>query len=235
MLIAYAAAKRGPPVGRIRTAAILRRRSPRRSTALRRETPCLCLARRSAHRPLPRRRGLSRYSFGLRQTRRLSPRGRQTPFARDRKACPPRGVAGLHPVVVGHPARFVSCSRPPRAAPCGPPPSRCAIHSPLRSPRRSYRHLHQTGPYPQQNRPCLHENNVRRMMCPTLVLKYLATLHPEEGPATAHGRRRKPESGVYDPPSLGRDISSWLPTVNGRLRPNQGISGRPGESPDATR
>ena len=115
--IAYAAAKRGPPVGRIRTAAILRRRSPRRSTALRRETPCLCLARRSAHRPLPRRRGLSRYSFGLRQTRRLSPRGRQTPFARDRKACPPRGVAGLHPVVVGHPARFVSCSRPPRAAP----------------------------------------------------------------------------------------------------------------------
>ncbi len=34
MFIAYAAAKRGPPVGRIRTAAILRRRSPRRSNSL---------------------------------------------------------------------------------------------------------------------------------------------------------------------------------------------------------
>ena len=52
--------------------------------------------------------GLARTMFAARA---------RTPFARDRKACPPRGVAGLHPVVVGHPARFVSCSRPPRAAP----------------------------------------------------------------------------------------------------------------------
>jgi hypothetical protein len=170
MFVAYAAAKRGPPVGRIRTAAIPGGAPRADPTALRRKTPCLCLARRSAHRPLPRRRGLSRCAYGLRQTRRLSPRGRRTPFARDRNACPPRGVAGLHPVVVVHPARFVSCSRPPRAAPCGPPPSGFALHSPLRSPRRSFRHLHQTGPDSQQNRPCLHENNVHRMMCPTLVL-----------------------------------------------------------------
>ena len=125
MFVAYAAAKRGPPVGRIRTAAILGGAPRADPTALRRETPCLCLARRSAHRPLPRRRGLSRCTYGLRQTRRLSPRGRRTPFARDRNACPPRGVAGLHPVVVGHPARFVSCFAPAQGGPAArPPPSR---------------------------------------------------------------------------------------------------------------
>ena len=76
MFVAYAAAKRGPPVGRIRTAAIPGGAPRAEPTALRRETPCLCLARRSAHRPLPGRRGLSRCTYGLRQTRRLSPRGR---------------------------------------------------------------------------------------------------------------------------------------------------------------
>ena len=58
--------------------------------------------------------GLARTMFAARA---------RTPFARDRKACPPRGVAGLHPVVVGHPARFVSrCARPGRPR-CDPPPS----------------------------------------------------------------------------------------------------------------
>ena len=120
MLIAYAAAKRGPPVGRIRTAAIPGGAPRADPAALRRETPCLCLARRSAHRPLPRRRGLLRYTYGLRQTRRLSPRGRGHHSRMTAALVRSGGVAGTHPVAAGPHARFVSlCARPgrPRCAP----------------------------------------------------------------------------------------------------------------------
>lgn len=207
MLIAYAAAKRGPSVGRIRTAAIPggapradpaaeqplapRRNSSEISLASGRRAPgqtetlrwrfasdALALRKRSPFRRITPRRHVARrirqggrlrlnagrayassgvdpafpvslmlwrngakrrLAFvspavprmdhcrcaarsiallsGLRQTRRLLARGRWTPFAHDRCAGPTRGVASLHPVVVGPHARFVSCSRPPRVAP----------------------------------------------------------------------------------------------------------------------
>lgn len=57
------------------------------------------------------------YTYGLRQTRRLSPRGRRTPFARDRKALSGDRGSGPSPQLASHPARFVSFWRPPRSAP----------------------------------------------------------------------------------------------------------------------
>jgi len=153
MLIAYAAAKRGPPVGRIRTAAILQRRSPRRSNSLasRDALPLSCPSFR-AQTTAEAARSFALHLRPSPNAPTLAARAR-TPFARDRKACPPRGVAGLHPVVVGHPARFVSrCARPgrPRCAPSALAPP--ALHLPLR-PRGGpgdLSDLQQTHPNPQQ-------------------------------------------------------------------------------------
>ena len=203
MFVAYAAAKRGPPVGRIRTAAEalpapiqqpnspsrpgeIRRRSRwppvcaalaignasladccrrlalRKRSPFRRITPWRHVARRirqggrlrlnagrayassgvapafPASLMLWRNGGKRRLAFvstavppqttaeaarsfvstyGLRQTRRLSPRGRRTPFARDRKALSGDRGSKPSPQLASHPARFVSFSRPPRAAP----------------------------------------------------------------------------------------------------------------------
>ena len=134
MFVACAAAKRGPPVGRIRTAAIPGGAPRAEPTASRRETPCLCLARRSAHRPLPRRRGLSRYSYGLRQTRRLSPRGRGHHSRMTAALVWREGLRALTP----SPPDLMRDSCPYAPAQGGPaarpPPSRSALHPP-RLPR----------------------------------------------------------------------------------------------------
>lgn len=86
MFVAYAAAKRGPPVGRIRTAAEALPAPIQQPCGERRLAFVSPDASRTDH--CRGRHGLSRCTYGLRQTRRLSPRGRRTPFAHDRCAGP---------------------------------------------------------------------------------------------------------------------------------------------------
>ena len=216
MLVAYAAAKRGPPVGRIRTAAEalpapsqqpnsqqpnspshpgeIRRRSrwppvgahpvkpkrcagglprmrwpcgnarlpsnhsvaprcashqtrrsaaPKRGTSLRklrrrsrvsrlahalaqrrRETPCLLSRPPFRRRPLPKRRGLSATltDFAKRADSRRAGAGHHSHGTA--KPCPATGAPGHRPSSPAIPRDSCPYLRPPRAAPCGPPPSR---------------------------------------------------------------------------------------------------------------
>ena len=132
-----ASPKRGTSLRKLRR----RSRVSRLAHALaqrRRETPCLCLDRRSA---ADHCRSGAVFRLHLRPSPNAPTLAARAP---DTLRAGPQGLSGDRgskpsPQLASHPARFVSFSHPPRAAPLR---ALRPIHSPLRSPRRAERHQH---------------------------------------------------------------------------------------------
>ena len=125
MQVAYAAAKRGPPVGQIRTAAT-QDASPARASSraaapgeIRRRSrwPSVGAAFAIGNACWPIAAVSLPYGNARLSVESLLGARAPAPLARDRCACSAGGVAGLHPVAADHPARPV----PFRARPGRPP------------------------------------------------------------------------------------------------------------------